>query len=119
MWLEINRKGCTRIVLLTTHYAVKIPNISDYRMMLYGLLANMQEARFSKTGFQELCPVLFSLPLGLLVVMPRVRMFTDEEFLRFDLDGFRVKQDYSIPVESKADSFGWLDGKPVALDYGT
>jgi hypothetical protein len=43
----------------------------SWKHFLYGLLANMQEAQFSKTSWPELCPVLWSLPGGFLVVMPR------------------------------------------------
>lgn len=116
--IEINRQGCTRIVLLTKRYAFKIPNVVEYRLMLYGLLANLQERQFSRARWPELCPVLFALPLGLLVVMPRVRIFTREEYLAFDLDTFREKENYKVPVEGKMDSFGWYQGCPVAVDYG-
>jgi len=116
--MEINRKGCTRIVILTRKYAFKIPNIGDYKMFLYGLIANMQEATFAKSGWSELCPILLSLPLGILTVMRRAREMTVEEFMQFDAEAFTVKPDYIVPVELKADSFGWLDGKIVAIDYG-
>jgi hypothetical protein len=49
--------------------------------------------------------------------MPRCSILgrrpTDEEFAAFT-DGPMV-----VPVERKADSFGWLDGRLVALDYGS
>jgi len=43
---------------------------------------------------------------------------TDEEFEGFDYVGFVFGDDYNIPAEAKSDSFGWLDGKIVAVDYG-
>jgi hypothetical protein len=80
----------------------------------------MQERTFSRTGWPELCPVLWSLPGGWLVVMQRAEPLTREEFMTFDIDGFREKPDYRIPgVENKMDSFGWIDGRIVAVDYGS
>ena len=116
--MEINHNGVTRMVILTKRYAFKIPVPYDYRRCLQGLLSNMQEVRFSKAKWPELCPVLFHLPLGLLVVMPRVRVMTEEEFDKFDFAGFVHQYDYYVPSESKPDSFGWLDGKIVTIDYG-
>ena len=106
--------GATRIVLLVGGYAVKLPRLNTWRTFLNGLLANMQEREFSLTGWPELCPVLFSFPGGWLVVMRRARPLTYCEFEAVDMRGFG-----GIPVEGKRDSFGWLDGRIVAVDYGT
>lgn len=121
--IKINRQGCTRIVFLTKRYAIKIPICTDgFQAFLYGLLANMQERLFGRLPwYQEMgtCPIVFSLPYGLLVVMPRVREMTDEEFLEFDVDGFLNQGSYRIPGEAKSNSFGWLNGKVVIIDYGS
>jgi hypothetical protein len=116
--MKIDRSGCTRIVILTKQYAIKVPNVCDYRMFLNGLLANLTESLWRRWPCAECCPVLFALPFGLMVVMPRVRLMTDAEFLDFDYEGFTRKESYSIAVENKSNSFGWLDGKVVAIDYG-
>ncbi len=79
----------------------------------------MQEREFSRTGWPELCPVLFSLPGGWLVVMSRARPLTCYEFNAFDTREFIERSDGVIPVEQKQDSFGWLDGRIVAVDYGS
>lgn len=42
--------GTHRTVYLVRKLAIKVPVVSDWRMFLTGLLANMQEARFSATG---------------------------------------------------------------------
>jgi len=78
----------------------------------------MQEVTFAKAGWPELCPVRYRLPLGLLVVMPRVRVMTTEEFAEWDVDRFIEKDDYYVPAEKKYNSFGWLNGQIVAIDYG-
>jgi len=82
------------------------------------LLANMQEAEFARTGWAELCPVVFSIPGGWLVVMRRAEMLSDAEWQAFDPEAFCVGQERIIPAEFKKDSFGRLDGRIVAIDYG-
>lgn len=122
--MKIDRTGCSRIVILTKWWAWKIPaflnsaNEWSWRTFCQGMLANMQEATFSKAGWPELCPVKFHLPLGLLAVMPKVQLLTDDEFCAIDLKAFIEKEDYYVPVEEKANSFGWLDNRIVAIDYG-
>lgn len=110
--------GCTRTVWLIGQYAFKFPAMSEWRLFLLGLLANMQERVFSRAGWPELCPVLWSLPGGWLVVMRRARLMTDEEFEAFDAESWAERGDYTVPVEYKSDSFGWVNGSIVAVDYG-
>lgn len=119
MMPTINRQGCTRIVILTCRLAIKLPNVCKWRLFLHGLLANMQERAFGATGWLELCPVLWALPGGWLVIMPRAVPLTDDEFLALDVESFAEKPDYRIPVEAKTSSFGWLNGRIVAIDYGS
>ncbi|QSA96603.1 hypothetical protein [Methylococcus sp. EFPC2] len=111
--------GATRAVLLVGRMAIKVPRLSTWRTFLNGLLANMQEREFWRTRWAELCPVLFSLPGGWLVVMPRAKPLTDADWCAFDTEEFIERSDGVIPVEEKQDSFGWLNGRIVAIDYGT
>jgi len=110
--------GCTRTVFLIGPWAIKIPSVVEWRLFLLGLLANMQERIFSRTDWPELCPVLWSLPGGWLVVMRRAKELTREEYDQTDFSQWIIRDDYVIPAEPKMDSFGWLDGKLVAVDYG-
>jgi len=117
-------KGATRCVLLTRRYAVKVPRLVSWRLFLHGLLSNMQEREFSRTGWPELCPVLFSLPGGWLVVMPRCEPLTDDEWSIMYIQGRRQewadRGDYMVPVEMKRDSFGrHPEHGIVAVDYGS
>ena len=114
-WLEY---GVTRRVLLVGSLAIKVPSVTEWRLFLLGLLANMQEALLAKTGWPELCPVLWSVPGGFLIVMRRARVLTDDEFLALDLEHWVQREGYRIPAEIKSDSFGYLDGDLVAVDYG-
>jgi len=99
-------------------WAVKFPALSAWHLFLLGLLGNMQERQFSKLGWPELCPVTWSIPGGWLVVMRRALPLTRDEFQDLDFDEFRIKDEYTVPVENKLDSFGWIDGRLVAVDYG-
>lgn len=121
------RFGSTRTVLLTKHYAFKFPTFNSWKLFLHGLLGNMQEKQFSTMRIPELAPVLFTLPLGLLVVMPRVdvKSFDDEDRFIY-LDAFNeaiAKSEHqeilTSIVEQKIDSIGMLGGKVVAVDFGS
>lgn len=112
--------GTHRTTYLVAGLAIKFPVIKTYKMFLHGLLANLQEVEFSKAAWPELCPVIFSLPLGLLVVMKRAEPLTTEEYIELcrNYKKFVDKEDYLVPVENKMDSFGKINGKIVAVDYG-
>ncbi len=112
--------GASRHVLLTRRYAFKFPNFRwGWRPFLNGLLANLQEREFGATKWPELCPITFSIPGGWLVVMRRAEMLTDDEWATFDAKKFcEGNDDYCVPAEYKRDSFGKLDGRIVAVDFG-
>jgi hypothetical protein len=122
MSLTLNRRGVTRFVILTRRYAIKIPrfwwhNTFRWDMFLHGLLGNMQEAEFGKTGWPELCPVLWSVPGGWLIVMPRCEPL-ERELTGAEYEALVDRTDYRVPAENKQDSWGYLNGRLVALDYG-
>lgn len=79
----------------------------------------MQERELGTMDLEELCPVLFSLPGGWLVIMPRARSMPDEQWEKFDCVAFVNRPDKAcVPVEMKQDSFGLLGTRVVAVDYG-
>lgn len=114
--------GATRNVLLVGKYAIKFPSTFSYRNFLQGILANQQEYQFSKIkDFQhKLCPVLFRLPTFLIIVMPRVRVLRPNELSKQFLSEFiRINDSWTIHAETKYSSFGWLNSRLVAIDYGS
>ena len=119
-WIEV-LNGATRTVVLFGRHAYKVPSLRyGWRPFLRGLLANDIEREWWRSGCNEgLCPILFALPLGFLVVMPRCEPVTD---LTDDIyESFVNRDGYMLPVENKEDSFGWLGENPgrlVAIDYG-
>lgn len=58
------------------------------------------------------------MPGGWAVVMPRCellgRRLSEDEYREFC-----TGPDYTVPVENKPDSFGWYQGRLVAVDYGS
>jgi len=110
--------GTTRTVWLVGPWAFKFPSLTKWRLFLLGLLANMQEREFSATKWPELCPVVWSIPGGWLVIMRRARVLTRQEFDQLDLKAWLDRGDYVIPAELKIDSFGWIGEQLVAVDYG-
>jgi hypothetical protein len=112
--VHLNRRGRNRWVILTRRYAFKFPAPTSWRDLLYGLLNNMNEADWSHLPGR--CPVHWAAPGGLLIVMPRARTLTEEEFHSFDSAAFCAV--HGIVAEHKPDSFGWLGDRVVAVDYG-
>ena len=108
--LELNTSGQNRWVVLTRRFAFKVPTPRSWRDFLFGLLNNMHEAKRSAEPGH--CPVRFALPGGFLIVMPRARILTDDEFWSLN------HAELPPTPERKADSFGWLGDKLVAGDYG-
>lgn len=103
------RRGMSRVVVLTKRRAYKIPALSSWRGFLWGLLSNLRERE--RSGEPGLCPVLWSAPGGLLVVMPRC----SQAPLELLPDPHTAPSD--DPDAWKADSYGLLAGEVVRLDY--
>lgn len=129
--MRVCRDGVTRIVLLVGPWAIKLPRFGyGYTMGLRGLLCNMQERAIWSLGWPQLCPVLFALPGGWLIVMRRARPLTDAEWASFDVaayEEFRQHRktegnrlcDGIVPSEYKRAHFGFVDGRLVTVDYGS
>jgi hypothetical protein len=112
--------GVTRYVVLVGSWAIKVPR-HELRLAAVPVRAagEHKSASSPALAWPELCPVLFSLPGGWVVVMRRARVMTDAEFESFDVKAWAEHADRIIPVEAKSDSFGWLGDRLVAIDYGT
>ena len=119
--IEWKRVGTMREVFLVGRWAVKVPKLTrGWRNFLQGLLANMQERELFARGWPQLCPVVFSLRGGWLIVMRRAEPLTEEFFDTFDREAFAELEDGTfVPVEGKHSCYGILDGRVVAVDYGS
>jgi hypothetical protein len=105
--------------------------MDSWKLFLNGLLANMQEVEFSAMRRQDLAPVVFHLPLGFLLVMPRLQtymeyfgklkwganyvpLWEDMIRLRYARDEMR---EFMLSDLSLA-NWAMLRNKPVKIDYG-
>lgn len=109
------KSGVTRNVLLFKNYAIKFPTFRSWKLFLCGLLANMQEKEFSGV-WVELCPVVFSVPFGFCTIMMRAVPISEEEF---DSIFENIPEHIVKIAESKSQNYGYLNGKLVAVDYGS
>jgi hypothetical protein len=111
-------KGASRWVICINNIAIKFPSLMSYTYFLYGQIANIEEMENSKfLPREKLCPIIFHLPFGLMTVMKRARILTEEEFSKFDYNAFCNPTFLSSYVEKKNDSFGYINDKIVAVDY--
>jgi hypothetical protein len=108
--------GLTRIVILLEHTVVKIARPDDGVLLKnnHGRRANLTEARLSVLHPDKLCPVLWSKKDGSVLIARRAEPLPLDLFKNLDVLEFRQ----GLPIEMKADSFGLLDGRIVAVDYG-
>jgi hypothetical protein len=112
-------RGSQRRTLVLGGFAIKIPRLHRLRA---GARANREEARIWREGWQrfypELCPVLASLPFGIALIMPAVRIMSPDEFTKFRNSG--AYPDH-VPdpelYEGKGGEWGYLGGRPVVVDY--
>lgn len=120
--------GTTRIVFLIGKYAIKIPVLNSWRGFLKGLLANVNERNIWHLCPDYFLPVLWSLPGGWLVCMPRVKAFSVDHpwYYCFMGDLFHPDNDdndQALTARRYCEAFykniGWYKGKPICIDYGT
>ena len=108
--------GAFRFVVLIGRFAVKLPHV---RNLLLGLRCNRWEREMWRTwrpifGWENLCPVMFADPLGVIVVMPRaMQPVTFDEVVTATPDYYP-----DITSETKLEDFGRVGNKVLALDYG-
>jgi hypothetical protein len=107
-------------VLIICGYALKFPRVSSWRSFLAGMLHNMSERDFSAMNINLLCPVVASVPGGLLNVMP-VCCVSPAALRSWRAAAEKHEQASLLLniVELKSDSAGMLNGRPVAVEYGT
>lgn len=113
-------RGITREVILIGKYAFKFPSIRSWWLFLEGLQCNMCEVQRTKCS-PHFCPIVFSIIGGFLVVMKRCQPVPDnwDEYADFRKDETYEYYYVHNYVENKPCSFGILDGKLVAVDYGS
>ena len=121
----VNRNGITRTVILTKRHAIKFPTIRyGWGKFLYGLLSNIDEARFAPLSDHfKLCPTIYSAPGGWMNIQPRCQPLTDDEWHSVELqsDAYSEHGQHTwqgMNCDFKRDNFGTLNGSIILLDYG-
>jgi hypothetical protein len=114
--LSLSRAGTTRLTICFGPFALKLARGRQ------GLICNRFEADVWKLApeFRRamLCPVLWKLPFGIGLLMPRAVPLTESEHATMKQpDWDYVPPDIGHPFEPKASDWGWLKGRLVALDY--
>jgi hypothetical protein len=104
------------MVILTRTRAYKFPNPSSWKSFLFGLLNNMNEVR--RSGRPGLCPVLWSIPGGWLVVMPRAWPISPFDWACMKHTALIAEIRTHTHIELKPCSWGFYKGSLVAVDYG-
>lgn len=122
-------KGFTRMVIVIGPWAIKMPLLpllqkkiasSRYRWWrrwFWGVEGNRTEARVWKESqgqAHDLCPVLWSGFWGLILVMPRCQILTDEQW---ELEDLNNEVAFSFYTDNQPYNFGYLDGRVVQVDY--
>jgi hypothetical protein len=114
------RTGTNRRVILTKHYAIKVPRV---RHPACGRRSNLWERemwqhwRLIFPTWENLCPVLFADRFGVVLIMPRAQPADDSTIVdaAMEADG----DCYPLPtVEFRAEEYGILGGRAVCFDYG-
>jgi hypothetical protein len=112
------RWGSARMAILTKCYAIKIPRID---MGAEGFRSNSREHRkWAESSAAHLCPILSTLPFGMVIIMPRARPLTDSEFAELSAEYVAEAGQWSPPRlagDFKRENFGFYDGKIVRIDY--
>lgn len=129
--MKIHR-GITRTVLVGRRYAVKLPSLRTYGDGLTGLLwsicrgvlANQSEAEWWRACAPDqkaqLCPVLASWLGGVINIYPRCERFAvtrGVERAMADRRFYPTPTLFPPPSDNKPANYGWLNGRPVLLDY--
>lgn len=134
------KEGTTRIVFILKRIVIKVPNFRyQWDHGLKGLIANIQErrtwrwnsGRYEKGTSHLLCPVLWTSWGGWLLIMRRADVdshiddvfemapygnidHADDVYIRY-----KEHIDAGFGGDDKADSYGYLDGRLVKVDYGS
>jgi hypothetical protein len=122
MQLPTFATGTTRAVLCVGSLAFKIARSAS------GARGNRYEADLYRRSDQQrkalLCPPLWCSRNGAVLIMRRAHSMTCDEYIEQVRDaGLMLLWDYLgpgdvvAPFEDKPNAWGWLDGRPVAVDY--
>jgi hypothetical protein len=114
--------GCSREVFLVGRFAIKVPTWRrSWLNFLNGFISNLGERRFQHTEIPCIAKVVWSDPLGLIVVMERCsqpRNFTEHHLRKLIELGRFEGADYRFSDDLHVGNVGFVGRRLVLLDYG-
>lgn len=119
--VEIDLKGCTRIVLLTKNYAFKIPTVKSYKLFLNGLLANLEERIWTTVDIKCINNSYYCNRFGLLVIQKRVRHVNHRGLFWIEQRRLRILSEYPEihKRDIKPENYGYNEvNQLVKIDIG-
>lgn len=122
--ITVDRKGATRIVILTRNYAFKIPNFHDgYSLFIRGILCNLQEYVMGKDDWcKDINPTIYGNRFGLLNIQPRLRHVRHRGLFWVEYKRMLILTQFKdfISSDAKPENFGYAKGMNLLkLDYGS
>ena len=110
--------GEFRNVFFFGMYATKVPRFTNF---VKGMLCNRWEYEMWHHwrpifSWENLCPIKYSAPFGLFLIMIRAEQPVTFDEITKSNDALDYYPD--IDVEYKSENWGRVDGKLVCLDYG-
>lgn len=119
--VELILSGTTRIVILTKHHAVKIPNIKYFKLFLCGWLANIQEYELSQGNFTCLAKVKQSYFNSFIIIQKRLDNVNHRGL--FWVEYKKILLESVIPdihlSDVKPENYGYDKGILKRIDYGS
>lgn len=115
--------GSTRTVFVLKHFVIKIPTNKEYRLFLHGVLANLQEKRWSGKH-SDLAKVIFCDILGLFLIMQKAEILDNSDYtsiwLQCELERKYKDDDLKefLMSDSKPSNWGYINNHLVKIDYG-
>lgn len=121
--MYINKQGSTRIVFVFKNIVIKIPSFVEYKLFLYGLLANIQECTFSKINRKDLGKIYFVSKFGFINIMKRYKVlgWDDWEYIKKEIEKTYEKDDMKDFMLSDLKPQNWgVDeyGRYIKIDFG-
>lgn len=129
LMIKTVKTGITRYVLLIGPWAIKVPRFTEFKLLLCGLLANMQERQWSG-HHPALAKVHYANRYGFLLIMERVRPLSvymrkrysdNDEFKEYLFEVFKFDDIRDLLLEdAKISNWGvsLRSGRMVKIDYG-
>lgn len=112
--------GTTRTVILINKIAVKTPRLCKWTSFLWGLLANLQERKWSSMRHPKLARIYWSDCIGFIVIMERAdSVLGGNDAAPEIVDFFNMCEKDGLPVDGYAHNIGVFNGEWKLIDYGS